>query len=160
MVLDMVDLRSVAFVDVERELTVTRKVLAAVPMDMADWKPHEKSMTLGKQAIELAYYPEWLRMTLDQDVMEMEKTETKGPFPSLSSVASCSPFIRANSPPQKAVKLFFKKKCRTKCSESRRMSDTVGHISLQTEIQPVFPKTGCIVGQRRKRLSSFPPGGK
>jgi uncharacterized damage-inducible protein DinB len=43
----------------EQEAPVTRRVLARVPLDRADWQPHPKSMTLGRLAAWLANAPGW-----------------------------------------------------------------------------------------------------
>jgi uncharacterized damage-inducible protein DinB len=64
------DLKDVMFGDLERELGVTRKVLAAVPTDRLDWKPHAKSMSLGQLAIHVATLPEWMTVTLAQDALD------------------------------------------------------------------------------------------
>jgi uncharacterized damage-inducible protein DinB len=66
----MPNLKDVIFGDLERELAVTRKVLSAVPADKFDWKPHVKSMSLGKLAIHIATLPEWMTHTLAQDVLD------------------------------------------------------------------------------------------
>ena len=52
-------LKEIMFGDLERELIVTRKVLAALPLKEFDWKVHEKSMSLGQLAIHVATLPEW-----------------------------------------------------------------------------------------------------
>ena len=67
----MSDLRAMLFADLERELGVTRKVLAAVPSDKLDWRPHEKSMTLGKLAIHVATLPEWMKDALAHEVLDV-----------------------------------------------------------------------------------------
>ena len=43
----------------DREMATTRRVLERVPMDLASWRPHEKSMTMGRLASHLAEIPEW-----------------------------------------------------------------------------------------------------
>jgi uncharacterized damage-inducible protein DinB len=58
------------FGDLERELTVTRKVLAAIPIDKFDWKVHEKSMSLGQLALHVATLPEWAKDSLATDVLD------------------------------------------------------------------------------------------
>ncbi len=58
------------FGDVERELMVTRKVLAALPLEKFDWKPHEKSMSLGQLGIHVATLPEWAMDALAHDVLD------------------------------------------------------------------------------------------
>jgi uncharacterized damage-inducible protein DinB len=64
-------LKEVAFGDLERELAVTRKVLERLPADHFDWKPHEKSMTLARLALHVADLPDWMRVTLAQDELDM-----------------------------------------------------------------------------------------
>jgi uncharacterized damage-inducible protein DinB len=66
----MPNFKDALFCDLERELTVTRKVLAAVPSDSLDWKPHPKSMALGQLAIHVATLPEWATQTLAHDVLD------------------------------------------------------------------------------------------
>jgi uncharacterized damage-inducible protein DinB len=58
---------------VERELAVTRKVLAALPAEKFDWKPHEKSMSLGRLAIHVANLPNWAHEALDSDLLDFAK---------------------------------------------------------------------------------------
>jgi uncharacterized damage-inducible protein DinB len=43
----------------DQEMANTRKILERVPDDKLDWKPHEKSMALGKLASHLAWFPGW-----------------------------------------------------------------------------------------------------
>ena len=42
-----------------QEAAATRKMLEAVPEDKLGWKPHEKSMTLGRLAGHIAENPQW-----------------------------------------------------------------------------------------------------
>jgi uncharacterized damage-inducible protein DinB len=66
----MPHLKDVIFSDLERELAVTRNVLAAVPADRFDWKPHPKSMSLGQLALHVATLPDWMQVTLAQDALD------------------------------------------------------------------------------------------
>lgn len=43
----------------DQEMATTRRVLERVPMELAPWQPHTKSMTLGRLASHLAEIPEW-----------------------------------------------------------------------------------------------------
>jgi len=69
--------RPAAFGDLEPELATTRRVLERVPDEHWDWKPHEKSMTLGRIASHLAELP-YLAVTILQrdefDVVNRPKT--------------------------------------------------------------------------------------
>ena len=58
----------------EREADKTRKMLERVPLDKADWKPHEKSFTLGRLASHVAEIPGWANVTLNQDELDFSKT--------------------------------------------------------------------------------------
>jgi uncharacterized damage-inducible protein DinB len=63
--------KELAFGDVDRELTVTRRVLERLPADRFAWKPHEKSMSLGRLAMHVATLPQWMTDTLEKDGMDM-----------------------------------------------------------------------------------------
>ena len=40
--------------ELKHESSLTKKMLERVPLDKKDWKPHEKSMTLGRLATHIA----------------------------------------------------------------------------------------------------------
>lgn len=46
--------------ELKYESTLTKKILERVPLDKKDWKPHEKSMTLGRLATHIAEIPHWI----------------------------------------------------------------------------------------------------
>ena len=46
--------------ELKHEAALTKKMLERVPMEKADWKPHEKSMSLGKLAVHVAEIPHWI----------------------------------------------------------------------------------------------------
>ncbi len=48
----------------DREMGVTRRLLERLPDDQFSWKPHDKSMTLGRLAEHLADMPEWARLAI------------------------------------------------------------------------------------------------
>ena len=50
----------------DHEMTVTRKLLERIPEDKFDWKPHDKSMSLGQLAQHVATIPVWGAVTLNQ----------------------------------------------------------------------------------------------
>ncbi len=45
--------------DFDAEAISTRRVLERIPDDKADWKPHEKSMSLGQLALHVATIPSY-----------------------------------------------------------------------------------------------------
>jgi uncharacterized damage-inducible protein DinB len=60
----------------DQEMASTRKILACVPDDKLSWKPHEKSMTLGRLASHVAEMPHWALPTMGQDSLEIKPGET------------------------------------------------------------------------------------
>lgn len=53
--------------ELKQEAVSTRKMLEKVPFDQKDWKPHERSMTLGKLATHVAETGRWVAHALEQD---------------------------------------------------------------------------------------------
>lgn len=56
----------------DEEMANTRKILAVVPDGKLDYKPHEKSMTLGRLAGHVAEMPAWAKHTLEVEVLEIK----------------------------------------------------------------------------------------
>lgn len=54
----------------DHEMANTRKVLARVPEDKFGWKPHEKSMTLGRLATHVAELSGWVSTTLETESLD------------------------------------------------------------------------------------------
>jgi uncharacterized damage-inducible protein DinB len=57
--------------ELEREADATRRTLERVPDGRYDWKPHEKSMTLGRLAELVARLPSWPVFMINQDELEL-----------------------------------------------------------------------------------------
>ncbi|MGH9409877.1 MAG: DinB family protein [Vicinamibacterales bacterium] len=57
--------------DLDREAPLTRRALEAVPEGRDDWKPHTKSMPLGRLAGLVAMMPSWLSMMIEQDEFDL-----------------------------------------------------------------------------------------
>jgi uncharacterized damage-inducible protein DinB len=55
----------------DREMGVTRRLLERLPDDQFSWKPHDKSMTLGRLAEHLAELPEWARVSIVDKGIDM-----------------------------------------------------------------------------------------
>ena len=62
----------------DSEAPVTRRVLARVPLDRRDWKPHPKSMSLGQLAAWMANAPGFVASVLFEETFE---ASTWTPFP-------------------------------------------------------------------------------
>jgi len=59
------------------EAANTRKILEKVPVDKNDWKPHQKSMSLGRLATHVAEVPGWVTKAMTTDELDFAKTEYK-----------------------------------------------------------------------------------
>lgn len=55
----------------DHEMANTRKTLERVPDDKFDWKPHEKSFSMGHLATHVANLPSWTSVTIDMDEFDM-----------------------------------------------------------------------------------------
>ncbi len=63
--------------ELEQEAQSTRKMLERLPADKLTWRPHEKSMTLGRLAMHLAEIPGWVNATLLADELDFAKMDYK-----------------------------------------------------------------------------------
>lgn len=55
----------------DQEMAGTRKTLERVPTEKFDWKPHEKSMSMGGLATHLSNLPSWTTYTLERDSLDL-----------------------------------------------------------------------------------------
>jgi uncharacterized damage-inducible protein DinB len=55
----------------DAEAKRTRRALERVPEGRGDWKPHEKSMPLGRLAMLVARMPSWTSLILKQDALDL-----------------------------------------------------------------------------------------
>jgi uncharacterized damage-inducible protein DinB len=56
--------------ELENEAKTARACLERVPADKFDWKPHEKSMTMGRLASHVAEMFGWTKQSLTQDTLD------------------------------------------------------------------------------------------
>lgn len=56
--------------ELKDEAIATRELLARVPLDKKDWKPHAKSMSLGSLSSHVAELNSWVAITLLQDELD------------------------------------------------------------------------------------------
>src|SRR5207249_10328475 len=54
----------------DQEMTTARKTLERIPENKLSWKPHEKSMPLGRLAGHVAELAGWAVPTIDQDFLD------------------------------------------------------------------------------------------
>lgn len=64
-------MRDALLPEFEQEMATTRKFLERVPEDKTAWKPHEKSMPMGRLAAHIAELPGWAAMTLTKDSLDI-----------------------------------------------------------------------------------------
>lgn len=55
----------------EQEMANTRRTLERVPDEKFEWKPHEKSSSLGGLATHLANIPSWTTHTFEKDELDI-----------------------------------------------------------------------------------------
>ena len=63
--------------ELENEAVTTRKMLALVPAEKFDWKPHPKSMAMMNLATHIADLPTWVSMVLNTDELDFAANEYK-----------------------------------------------------------------------------------
>jgi uncharacterized damage-inducible protein DinB len=63
--------------ELEKESVATRKMLAVIPTDKFDWKPHPKSMTIKALAEHLVDIFTWFEMTLTTSELDFAKNPYK-----------------------------------------------------------------------------------
>jgi len=54
-------------VELRYESDLTKKMLEKVPLEKGSWRPHEKSMTLGRLATHVAEIPHWISRIITID---------------------------------------------------------------------------------------------
>lgn len=57
--------------ELDQEVEATRRMLGRVPEDRLGWRPHEKSMTLGRLASHIGEVPGWTQAVLGQDEFDV-----------------------------------------------------------------------------------------
>ena len=60
----------------DRETETTRRVLERVPESAFEWKPHERSMTLGALAVHVAALPTWTANVMNADSFDIADEPT------------------------------------------------------------------------------------
>lgn len=60
-------LSSPLIAEIKHTASATRRILERVPNDRLNWKPHEKSMTLGRLASHVAELTQWMKLILERE---------------------------------------------------------------------------------------------
>jgi uncharacterized damage-inducible protein DinB len=66
--------------ELEREAFRTRRALEHVPTGRDDWKPHPKSMPLGRLAGLVASMPSWMTLVIDQNELDLNPPTGGGKY--------------------------------------------------------------------------------
>lgn len=65
--------------ELKQEAQNTKRMLEAVPTESLDWKPHEKSMTLGRLAAHTAEMTSWIKLIINDAELDFTKFNYKAP---------------------------------------------------------------------------------
>src|SRR5499426_3100883 len=66
--------------ELDREAARTRRALEQVPLGRDDWKPHPKSMPLGRLAGLVASMPSWINLIIEQDELNLTPPPGQGTY--------------------------------------------------------------------------------
>jgi uncharacterized damage-inducible protein DinB len=66
--------------ELDREAARTRRALEHVPLGRDDWKPHSKSMPLGRLAGLVASMPSWISLIVEQDELDLNPPAGRGQY--------------------------------------------------------------------------------
>lgn len=70
----------------DHEMTVTRTLLERVPEDKFDWKPHQKSFSLGELAQHVATIPYWGTVTVSRPGIDIASEPRPDPLTTRAAV--------------------------------------------------------------------------
>lgn len=71
---NVMEIRQIYLPEFEEEMKKTRTMLERVPEDKPDYKPHEKSMPLGKLAAHVAQLPRFATMIIELPELDFSKS--------------------------------------------------------------------------------------
>jgi len=66
--------------ELDREAPRTRRALEQVPTGRDDWKPHLKSMPLGRLAGLVASMPSWIPLIIEQEELDINPPAGRGQY--------------------------------------------------------------------------------
>lgn len=61
--------------ELEAEAPATRKCLERIPESLSDWKPHERSMSMGYLALLVAEIPKWITNIIEKSEIDFATFE-------------------------------------------------------------------------------------
>ena len=72
------ELKKLYLGQLDRETAATRKAIERVPEGRNDWKPHDKSMPLGRLAALVAGMPGWVALMIETDELNLDDPANDG----------------------------------------------------------------------------------
>ena len=66
--------------ELDREAPRTRRALESVPRGRDDWKPHDRSMPLGRLAGLVASMPSWVSLVIEQEELNLTPPPGQGQY--------------------------------------------------------------------------------
>jgi uncharacterized damage-inducible protein DinB len=89
----------------DHETATTRALLVRVPEEKADWKPHQKSMSLGQLAMHIANMLQWASVTLERT--EFDTNPPGGPRATTPAFESGAQLLQAYDEGVKAARALL-----------------------------------------------------
>lgn len=80
--------------ELQAETAATRKCLERIPENLSDWKPHEKSMTMGYLTLLVAEMPKWITAMIEDSVIDLATFDHFKPSTTAELVAHFDENIR------------------------------------------------------------------
>jgi uncharacterized damage-inducible protein DinB len=74
------NLTQLLLAELDREAPRTRRALEHVPLGRDDWKPHPRSMPLGRLAGLVASMPSWVTLITEQDELDLNPASGRGQY--------------------------------------------------------------------------------
>lgn len=82
--------------ELKNEGASTRKLLERVPTDKNDWKPHDKSMNLGRLSAHVADLPGWVSFIMNADELDLGANKSQ-PYMAASATELAEHFEKKNN---------------------------------------------------------------
>src|SRR5947208_16794599 len=76
----MMKLTQLFLAELDREAPRTRRALEHVPLGRDEWKPHPKSLPLGRLAGLVASMPSWVTLLIEQDELDLTPPPGRGQY--------------------------------------------------------------------------------
>lgn len=67
----VMSISEVYFPEFDQEVTNTQNLLQRVPLNKADWKPHEKSMSIGHLSGHIAHLPDMVEAIIGAEMLDL-----------------------------------------------------------------------------------------